>query len=120
AENHIQGIDDLDDTVRRLQAYEGAGADVLYAPLLPNVEAIKRVCAAVNKPVNVLAAGPVLSMSVGELAALGVSRVSVGSGFSRVAFSSFIGAAREVLEAGRFDSIRSSKTFQEISALIAG
>ncbi|MBV8172621.1 MAG: isocitrate lyase/phosphoenolpyruvate mutase family protein, partial [Candidatus Eremiobacteraeota bacterium] len=91
AENHIQGIDDLDDTVRRLQAYEGAGADVLYAPLLPNAEAIKRVCAAVNKPVNVLAAGPVLSMSVGELAALGVSRVSVGSGFSRAAFSSFIG-----------------------------
>lgn len=118
AENLLQGIDDLDDTIRRLQAYEKAGADVLYAPMLPDADAIRRVCAAVKKPVNVLAAGPILKMSVAELAALGARRISVGSGFARVAFSSFIRAAREARDAGRFDSIDSSMTFGEIAALV--
>ncbi len=118
AENLLQGIDDLDDTIRRLQAYEAAGADVLYAPMLPDAQAIRRVVGSVNKPVNVLAAGPVLKMSVSELAALGVRRISVGSGFTRVAFSSFIGAAREMMDGGRFDSIGSSMTFGEIAALV--
>jgi len=118
AENHLQGIDDLDDTIQRLQSYEEAGADVLYAPMLPDANAIHRVCASVKKPVNVLAAGSVLSMSVSELAALGVRRISVGSGFTRVALSAFIGAAREMLEAGRFNSIGSSMTFHDITALI--
>jgi 2-methylisocitrate lyase-like PEP mutase family enzyme len=120
AENLLQGVDDLDDTIRRLEAYEEAGADVLYAPMLPDAQAIRRVCSAVKKPVNVLAAGPILAMSVDELAALGVRRISVGSGFTRVAFSSFIGSAREMLEAGRFDTIRSSMTFAEITALVSG
>ena len=118
AENLLQGIDDLEDTIRRLQAYEEAGADVLYAPLLPDADAIRRVVSAVRKPINVLAAGPILKMTVSELTALGVRRISVGSGFTRVAFSSFIGAAREMLDAGRFDSIGSSMTFGEIAALV--
>ncbi len=118
AENLLQGIDDLDDTIRRLQAYEEAGADVLYAPMLPDAAAIRRVVTSVKKPVNVLAAGPLLKMSVAELSTLGVRRISVGSGFTRVAFSSFIGAAKDMLEAGRFDSIGSSMTFGEIAALV--
>ena len=119
AENFLQGIDDLDDTILRLQAYEKAGANVLYAPMLPDADAIRRVCASVKKPVNVLAAGPVLKMSVSELAALRVRRISVGSGFARAAFSAFIGAAREAKQDGRFDSIASSITFAEISKLVS-
>lgn len=118
AENLLQGVDDLDDTIRRLQAYEEAGADVLYAPMLGDAESIRRVCTSVTKPVNVLAAGPLLSMSVPELAAFGVKRISVGSGFARVAYSSFIRAAREARDSGRFDSIGSSMTFGEIAALV--
>jgi len=120
AENFLHGVDDLDDTIRRLQAYEAAGADVLYAPLLPDADAIRRVCESVTKPVNVLAAGAVLSMSVRDLAALGVRRISVGSGFARTAFGAFAAAAREMREAGRFDAIRTSVTFADIAKLIAG
>jgi len=119
AENLLQGRDDLDDTIRRLQAYEAAGADVLYAPMLPDAAAVRRVCGSLRKPVNVLAAGPLLSMSVSELAALGVRRISIGSGFARVGFGAFIGAAKELLEMGRFESIARSMTFRDIAALVA-
>ncbi len=119
AENLLQGIDDVDDTIARLQAYEKAGADVLYAPMLPDADAIRRVCNAVSKPVNVLAAGPILKMSVSELAALGVRRISVGSGFARAAFSAFITAAREAKNAGRFNSIAQSISFAEITQLVS-
>ena len=118
AENLLQGIDDLDDTVRRLQAYEAAGADVLYAPMLPDAEAIQRVVKSLKKPVNVLAAGPILDMNVSVLAALGVRRISIGSGFTRVAFSSFIRAARDLHDNGSFNSIGSSMTFGEIASLV--
>ncbi|HZT13315.1 MAG TPA: isocitrate lyase/phosphoenolpyruvate mutase family protein [Candidatus Baltobacteraceae bacterium] len=120
AENYLHGVDDLDDTIRRLQEYEAAGADVLYAPLLPDADAIRRVCESVTKPVNVLAAGAVLSMSVRDLAALGVRRISVGSGFARAAFGAFTQAAREMREAGSFETIRTSMTSAEITKLAAG
>lgn len=105
AENFLHGIDDLDDTVARLVAFEAAGADVLYAPLLPGVDAIRRVCSAVRKPVNVLAAGPVLSMSTHELQALGVRRVSLGSGLFHVAQRAFIAAATSIRDTGRFEAL---------------
>lgn len=107
AENFLHGIADLDDTIARLQAYERAGADVLYAPLLPDAEAIRRVCSAVGKPVNVLAAGAVLDMSASELQALGVRRVSVGSGLFRVAERAFTAAAAAMRESGRFEALKS-------------
>jgi 2-methylisocitrate lyase-like PEP mutase family enzyme len=103
AENYLHGRPDLDDTIRRLQAYEAAGAEVLYAPGITQPEDIRTVCAAVSKPVNVLMGmkgAPALSVK--ELGALGVRRISVGSGFSRAALTAFLHAAREVIDDGSF------------------
>jgi 2-methylisocitrate lyase-like PEP mutase family enzyme len=98
AENHLYGIDDLDDTIRRLQAYLEAGAEVLYAPGLLERDDIRRLVEAVDAPVNVLALrhGP----SVPELAALGVRRVSTGGGLARAAYGALMSAARELQTAG--------------------
>ncbi len=103
AENYLHGRPDLDDTIRRLQAYEAAGAEVLYAPGITQPEDIRTLCASVSKPVNVLAglkAEP--SLSVRELGALGARRISIGSGFSRAAITAFYRAAREVIDHGTF------------------
>jgi 2-methylisocitrate lyase-like PEP mutase family enzyme len=105
AENFLHGIDDLDDTIRRLQAYEKAGADALYAPLLPDAASVRRVCSSVNKPVNVLAYGAMLALSAHELGELGVARISVGSGLFRVAERAFTSAARAIADTGRFDAL---------------
>jgi 2-methylisocitrate lyase-like PEP mutase family enzyme len=98
AENHIRGVDDLADTIARLQAYESSGADVLFAPGLRDVEEIRTVVAAVERPVNVLmlSGGP----PVAELAAAGVARVSVGGAFAFAALAAVVDAARELREAG--------------------
>lgn len=106
AENFLHGIDDLDDTIARLRAFERAGADVLYAPLLPSAEAIRAVCAAVRKPVNVLSWGPVLEMSLSELGALGVRRVSTGSALFNAAQRRFTDAAAGILRTGRLTSLK--------------
>jgi 2-methylisocitrate lyase-like PEP mutase family enzyme len=105
AENFLQDIEDLDDTIARLRAYEAAGADVLYAPMLPDRKAIARVCAAVTKPVNVLAYGDARSLSARELGELGVRRISVGSGLFNVAHRAYVNAARAIHETGRFDAL---------------
>ena len=98
AENHLYAAGDLDDTIARLVAYRDAGADVVYAPGLTELGAIRRVVESVGVPVNVLAlrAGP----SVGELAKAGVRRVSTGSGFARAAYGAFVAAAEELLDSG--------------------
>ena len=103
AENYLHGRKDLDDTIRRLQAYEAAGASVLYAPGITKAEDIRTLCASVSKPVNVLVGikgAP--QLSVKELGALGVRRISLGSGFSRAALTAFYRAAREVVDHGTF------------------
>jgi len=102
AENFLHGRPDLDDTIRRLQAFEAAGADVLYAPGLPSLEAIRTVCASVSRPVNVVMglAAPILT--VDELAEAGVKRISVGGSFARAALAGLMRAAREVREHGTF------------------
>jgi 2-methylisocitrate lyase-like PEP mutase family enzyme len=102
AENFLHGKPDLDDTIRRLQAFDEAGADVLYAPGLPTLEAIRTVCASVSKPVNVLMGLKGATFSIEELAAVGVKRVSVGGAFARAAFGAFLRAAREVKDQGTF------------------
>lgn len=116
AENFLYGRPDLDDTIRRLQAYEAAGADVLYAPGLPGPGAIRAVCAAVGKPVNVLA-GPSTG-SVAELARLGVRRVSLGSALLRAALGSVLAAAREVAEDGTFAFMAEAPTNARMNALM--
>lgn len=100
AENLLHGVDDLADTVIRLQAYEAAGADVLYAPGLTRAVDIERVVSSLARPVNVLALPGVPPVS--ELAALGVARVSVGSAFSLVAYGALANAARELLDEGTY------------------
>lgn len=102
AENFLWDQPDLDDTIRRLQAYSAAGADVLYAPGLPNLDAIRTVCASVDKPVNVVMGlkGPIYS--VDELSAAGVRRISVGGSFARAALGALMKAAKEVATTGTF------------------
>jgi 2-methylisocitrate lyase-like PEP mutase family enzyme len=102
AENFLHGITDLDETVKRLVAYEQAGADVLFAPGLPTMEAIRTVCQAVTKPVNVVMGPRELTHSLADLAAAGVKRVSVGGGFARVALTAVRRAAEELLGPGTF------------------
>ncbi|MGB7846063.1 MAG: isocitrate lyase/phosphoenolpyruvate mutase family protein [Candidatus Acidiferrum sp.] len=102
AENFLHGRPDLDDTIRRLQSFAEAGADVLYAPGLPSLEAIREVCASVSKPVNVVMGLKGATFSVGELAAVGVKRISVGGAFARAALGAFVRAAREVKDRGTF------------------
>jgi 2-methylisocitrate lyase-like PEP mutase family enzyme len=102
AENHIRGNPDLDDTIARLQAYDRAGADVLYAPGLRNGEEIRAVCEAVSKPVNVLAR-PGLSMS--EIIEAGGQRVSVGGGLAFVGVAAMVEAAEQIRDTGDFSSL---------------
>lgn len=100
AENHLHGIQDLDDTIARLRAYGEAGADVLFAPGITAAADIARVVDAVDQPVNVLALPGV--PPVAELAALGVARISVGGGFSLVTYGALADAARELLDDGTY------------------
>ncbi len=103
SENFLYGRPDLDDTIRRLVAFEEAGADVLYAPGLPSLEAIREVCSAVTKPVNVVMGLTEPKLTVDQLRAAGVNRISVGGSFARAALGGFMRAAEEVLEHGTFD-----------------
>jgi 2-methylisocitrate lyase-like PEP mutase family enzyme len=113
-ENFLHGRPDLDDTIRRLQAFAAAGADVLFAPGLRSLEAIKTVCAAVApRPVNVLAGIKGLAFPVAELAAAGVRRISLGGSLTRLAFGALIAAAREMREKGTFSFVdRAAPTFE--------
>jgi 2-methylisocitrate lyase-like PEP mutase family enzyme len=102
AENFLHGRPDLDDTIRRLQAFEAAGADVLFAPGIATAEQIGAVCAAVRRPVNVVMGFRGAPFSVAELAALGVKRISVGASLTRAALGAFVRAAREIADHGTF------------------
>lgn len=102
AENFIRGNPNLDDTIRRLQAYERAGADVLFAPGLPDLAAVRRVCASVSKPVNVIAAVPGKGFTVADLAAAGVKRISLAASLYRAAMTGLLAAAKEVKDCGTF------------------
>ena len=102
AENFLRGNPDLDDTIRRLQAYEAAGADVLFAPGLPDLDAVRRVCRSLSKPVNFMVGIRGKSFSVAELEAAGVRRISLATSLWRAAMSGLLEAAREVKERGTF------------------
>ena len=92
AENHIRGVGDMDDTIARLQAYQEVGADVLFAPGLSTADDLRRLVSSVDRPINVLALPA--TPPVGELAELGVGRVSVGGGFARAALAAVVEAGR--------------------------
>ncbi|HKU44135.1 MAG TPA: isocitrate lyase/phosphoenolpyruvate mutase family protein [Polyangiales bacterium] len=105
AENYLHGRTDLDDTIARLRAYAEAGADVLFAPALPDLAAVRAVCAAVNRPVNFMVALKGKSFSVAELEAAGVRRISLAGSLYRVAMAAAHAAATEVKTQGTFSFI---------------
>lgn len=118
AENFLHGRRDLDDTIKRLQAYEKAGAEVLYAPGLTTAEEIRTVCSSVTKPVNVLMGLKGANrFTVAELGELGVRRISLGSGFSRAALTAFLHAAHEVIDDGTFTFADEAMYISELTAL---
>jgi 2-methylisocitrate lyase-like PEP mutase family enzyme len=118
AENFLYNRPNLEDTIRRLQSFADAGADVLYAPGLPSLEAIREVCASVSKPVNVLMGLKGATFSVEELAAAGVKRISVGGAFARAALGAFVRAAREVKEKGTFTFATDAISHAEVSSFM--
>jgi 2-methylisocitrate lyase-like PEP mutase family enzyme len=120
AENFLRGNPDLDDTIRRLQAFEKAGADVLFAPGLPDLAAVRAVCSAVSKPVNFMAGIRGKSFPVAELAAAGVRRISLATSLYRAAMSGLIDAAREVKERGSFGYLERALTTPELNAYMEG
>lgn len=114
AENFLHGRPDLDDTIRRLQAFEKAGADVLYAPGLTDIAQVRTVCASVEKPVNVLA-NPAFTVSA--LADTGATRISLGSKLTTLAFGAVEKAAKEMLEGGTFAFAREAMDFDRLQEM---
>ena len=118
AENFLRGNPDLDDTIARLVAYEKAGADVLMAPGLPDIAAVRQVCAALTKPFNFMGGIRGKCPSVAELQAAGVRRVSLATSLYRAAITGFIAAAREVREHGSFGYLEHTLVTPELNALL--
>ena len=114
-ENFLRGNPDLEDTIKRLQAFEKAGADVLMAPGLPDLAAVRAVCSALKKPVNFMAGIKGKSFPVKELEAAGVRRISVATSFYRAAMSGLLEAAREVKQGGSFGYLERSLTTPELN-----
>jgi 2-methylisocitrate lyase-like PEP mutase family enzyme len=120
SENFLRGNPDLDDTIRRLQAFERAGADVLFAPGLPDLSAVRTVCGALTKPVNFMVGMPGKSFTVAELTAAGVKRISLATSLYRAAMSGLIAAAREAIEQGTFGFVESAIRTQDLNAFLRG
>lgn len=118
AENLIRGVDDIDDTIRRLQAFEAAGADVLYAPGVRTLEQLKQITAALDKPFNVLAS-TLPGASIEQFTQAGATRISVGGALNYAAVNPLLTAGKEMLEAGTFDWLNDLARGQEIRKLLA-
>jgi 2-methylisocitrate lyase-like PEP mutase family enzyme len=120
AENFLFGRADLEDTIQRLSAFEAAGADVLYAPGLKDLDSIGQVCRAVGTPVNVVMGLAGLEATLDELAAVGVKRISLGSTYARLAYGAFLAAARQTVETGRFDLCQDAPGFKALAPYLDG
>ena len=118
AHNLLFASPSLDATIRRLQAFEAAGADVLFAPGLPDLGAVRTICLAVTKPVNFMVGIKGKSFSVAELADAGVKRISLATSLYRAAMTALIDAAREVQDRGTFSFLEGSTTTAELNALM--
>jgi len=119
-ENYLHGRADLDNTIQRLQAYQEAGADVLYAPGIRTREEISRLVRSVERPVNVLMGLKGATFSVAELSEIGVRRISVGSALSRAALSAFLDAAREMRDQGTFSFAEHTVPLRDLNTLFGG
>ena len=118
AHNFLYPSASLDETIQRLQAFEKAGADVLFAPGLPDLAAVRSVCSAITKPFNFMVGIKGKSFSVAELAEAGVRRISLATSLYRVAMSGLLSAAREVKEAGQFSFVEGVATTAELNELM--
>lgn len=119
AENFIAGNPDLADTIRRLQAFQEAGAEVLYAPGLKTKEDIAAVLSSVDRPVNVVMGLQGVALDLATLSAMGVKRISVGSSLSRVALTAFLRAAEEMQQHGTFTFANDATSYSELNAMFA-
>ncbi len=117
-ENFLRGNPDLEDTIRRLQAFEKAGADVLFAPGLPDLAAVRTVCASLTKPFNFMAGIPGKSFTVAELQAAGVKRISLATSLYRAAMTGLLDAAREVKDKGSFEYLARCTSTPELYQLM--
>jgi 2-methylisocitrate lyase-like PEP mutase family enzyme len=120
AENYLHGRPDLDDTIKRLQSFERAGADVLFAPGLPDLATVRAVCSSVGKPVNFMVGIRGQSFSVAELADAGVRRVSLAGSLYRAAMSGMVAAAREIRDSGSFGYLDNALSSADFAKLIQG
>jgi 2-methylisocitrate lyase-like PEP mutase family enzyme len=120
AENYLRGNPNLEDTIKRLQAFEKAGADVLFAPGLPDLEAVRAVCTAISKPFNFMVGIKGKSFTVAELTAAGVKRISLATSLYREAMSGLVNAAREVKDKGTFGYLDRSLSTPELNNFMQG
>ena len=120
AEGFLRGKPDLDDVIRRLQSFEAAGADVLMAPGLPDLAAVRAVCSALSKPFNFMGGIKGRSFSVAELADAGVKRISLATSLYRAAMSGLVSAAREVKERGTLGYVDSGLATPDLNAFMRG
>lgn len=118
ADGMMAGVYDLDEAVRRLRAFEDAGADVLYAPAPPGPDALKRICSSVTRPVNALAAGPFLELSLRDFASLGARRVSIGSSLARLTHHAIDSVAAAMLDHGDFSGMIGGAAGEHVDALL--
>lgn len=119
-ENYLRGNPDLDDTIRRLQSFEAAGADVLMAPGLPDLDAVRAVCAALSRPVNFMAGIKGKSFTVAALSDAGVKRISLATSLYRAAMTGLLSAAKEVAETGTFGYIDDTLATPALNAFMRG
>jgi 2-methylisocitrate lyase-like PEP mutase family enzyme len=120
AENLIRGRNDMDDTIKRLQAFEKAGADVLYAPGLRDLASMKLVASSVSKPINVVMSAGDPALSAAEMEAVGVKRISVGGALSRLALAAFMKGAREMKDRGGFTWMRDTIATSDLKPVFKG
>jgi 2-methylisocitrate lyase-like PEP mutase family enzyme len=120
AEGFLRGKPDLDDVIKRLQAFEKAGADVLMSPGLPDLESVRKVCAALSKPFNFMVGIKGKSFTVAELTDAGVKRISLATSLYRMAMTGLVDAAREVKDKGTFGYIDRSLATPDMNAFMQG
>jgi 2-methylisocitrate lyase-like PEP mutase family enzyme len=118
AEGFLRGVPDLDDVIKRLQAFEAAGADVLFAPGLPDIAAVKKVCGSLKKPFNFMVGIKGKSFSQAELEGAGVKRISLATSLYRAAMTGLLDAAREVKEKGTFGYLDRTISTPDINAFM--
>lgn len=118
ADGIMNGQYDIEEALRRLRAFDAAGADCLYAPIPKTMDDLRRICAATSKPVNVLAAGPYAKHTRAEYAAIGAARISLGSALARVTHSAILDAAKEMFENGNFSPLTNAAAGSKIDALL--